>query len=70
MNMPSLSVRLFGTEEPVAPPELLKAGPLTAELEAGNLRYIRYRRPRAAARRLLHRAQQELGHLQSRNLRT
>jgi hypothetical protein len=42
MNTPSLSVRLFGTEEPVAPPELLKAGPLSAELEAGNLRYIRY----------------------------
>jgi hypothetical protein len=40
--MPSLSVRLFGTEEPVAPPVVLKAGPLTAELEAGNLRYIRF----------------------------
>ncbi len=40
--MPSLSVRLFGTEEPVAAPEILRAGPLSAELEAGNLRYIRY----------------------------
>ncbi len=39
---PSLSVRLFGTEEPVAPPVVLRAGPLTAELEAGNLRYIRF----------------------------
>jgi hypothetical protein len=39
---PSLSVRLFGTEEPVEPPRILKAGPLTAELEAGNLRYIRF----------------------------
>ena len=39
---PSLSVRLFGTEEPLAPPQMLQAGPLTAELEAGNLRYIRY----------------------------
>lgn len=39
---PSLSIRLFGTEEPVSPPEILQAGPLTAELEAGNLRYIRY----------------------------
>jgi len=39
---PSLSIRLFGTEEPVSPPEILIAGPLTAELEAGNLRYIRY----------------------------
>jgi len=42
MNAPSLSVRLFGTEEPVTPPQMLRAGPLTAELEAGNLRYIRY----------------------------
>ena len=40
--LPSLSVRLFGTEEPVEAPRLLKAGPLSAELEAGNLRYIRY----------------------------
>ena len=39
---PSLSIRLFGTEEPVAAPDILQAGPLTAELEAGNLRYIRY----------------------------
>jgi hypothetical protein len=38
-----MSVRLFGTEESVAPPKLLHAGPLSAELEAGNLRYIRYR---------------------------
>ncbi len=38
---PSRAVRLFGTEEPVTPPELLRAGPLTCELEAGNLRYIR-----------------------------
>src|SRR2546421_331066 len=42
MSEPSLSVRLFGTEEPVSPPEILAAGPLTAELEAGNLRYIRF----------------------------
>ncbi|HWL57600.1 MAG TPA: hypothetical protein VNQ78_13145 [Paracoccus sp. (in: a-proteobacteria)] len=40
---PSLAIRLFGTDEPVAPPRLLRAGPLSAELEAGNLRYIRYR---------------------------
>ncbi len=39
----SLAVRLYGTEEPVEPPRILRAGPLTAELEAGNLRYIRYR---------------------------
>src|SRR5690606_6076238 len=40
--LPSKAVRLYGTDEPVPPPRLLKAGPLTAELEAGNLRYIRY----------------------------
>jgi hypothetical protein len=33
---------LYGTEEPVAPPRVLRAGPLSAELESGNLRYIRY----------------------------
>ena len=39
---PSLAVRLYGTEEEVSPPRVLRAGRLTAELEAGNLRYIRY----------------------------
>jgi hypothetical protein len=39
---PSRSLRLFGTDQPVTPPRVLKAGPLTAELEAGNLRYIRF----------------------------
>ncbi|WP_374368398.1 hypothetical protein [Dongia sp.] len=39
---PTLAVKLFGTEEAVTPPRLLAAGKLTAELEAGNLRYIRY----------------------------
>src|ERR1700679_2929328 len=39
---PSRSVRLFGTEEAVEPPRLLTAGPLTAEFEGGNLRYIRF----------------------------
>ena len=39
---PSRSVRLFGTDQAVTPPRVLKAGPLTAELEAGNLRYIRF----------------------------
>ena len=40
---PSRAIALFGTEEPVAPPKMLRAGPLTAELENGNLRYVRYR---------------------------
>src|SRR5436309_13300688 len=41
-NEPSLPVRLFGTDEPVIKPEILSAGPLTAELDAGNLRHIRF----------------------------
>ena len=41
MSAPSRAVMLFGTEEAVTPPQLLRAGPLTCELEAGNLRYIR-----------------------------
>src|SRR5919106_3409824 len=40
-SAPSRAVILFGTEEPVVPPKMLRAGPLTCELEAGNLRYIR-----------------------------
>lgn len=34
--------RLYGTSEPPAPSRILKAGPLTARLEGGNLRYIRF----------------------------
>ncbi|MBN9025395.1 MAG: hypothetical protein J0H20_07230, partial [Rhizobiales bacterium] len=41
-NAPSLAVRLFGTDEPVAPLRILRAGALTAELDTGNLRHIRY----------------------------
>jgi hypothetical protein len=33
---------LTGTDEAVAPPLVLRAGPLTAEFEAGGLRYIRF----------------------------
>jgi D-apionolactonase len=40
---PSRAIMLFGTAQPVAPPKTLRAGPLSAELENGNLRYIRYR---------------------------
>jgi hypothetical protein len=39
---PSRHIRLFGTEQLVPPPRMLRAGELTAELEAGNLRYIRF----------------------------
>lgn len=42
--MTDLSSKLmrFGTEEPVAEPLLLQAGALSAELEDGNLRYVRF----------------------------
>jgi hypothetical protein len=42
-NVISDSIRLYGTDETVEPPRIFQAGPLTAEFEAGNLRYIRYR---------------------------
>ncbi len=38
---PTRTIRLFGTDEPPAPTRILRAGPLSAEFEAGNLRYIR-----------------------------
>jgi hypothetical protein len=39
---PSRPVRLFGTEEPIVEPIMLQVGQLSAELEDGNLRYIRF----------------------------
>ena len=36
------ALALYGTEEEVAAPRILTAGKLTAELEAGNLRYVRW----------------------------
>ncbi|MFQ6554208.1 hypothetical protein AAD018_017840 [Aestuariibius insulae] len=42
MSNPSRAIALYGTEEAVPAPRLLTAGKLTAELEAGNLRYIRW----------------------------
>ena len=36
------SIRLYGTDEFVEAPRILQAGPLSAELDAGNLRHIRY----------------------------
>ncbi|WEK50149.1 MAG: hypothetical protein P0Y66_21245 [Candidatus Kaistia colombiensis] len=41
-DAPSLAIRLFGTDEPVTPLRILRAGALTAELDTGNLRHIRY----------------------------
>ncbi|MGH6944453.1 MAG: hypothetical protein ACREH6_09565, partial [Geminicoccaceae bacterium] len=41
-DAPSRRVALFGTEERVAPPKTFRAGPLTAELDQGNLRYLRF----------------------------
>jgi len=42
MSIAPLNICLYGTEEPVAAPKLLHAGNLSAELEAGNLRHVRY----------------------------
>ena len=42
VEIPSLAVCLYGTDEPVDAPVILTAGPLSAELESGNLRYIRF----------------------------
>ena len=39
---PSREIKLFGTGEPSAESRVLRAGPLSAELDAGNLRYIHY----------------------------
>ncbi|CAN5734928.1 hypothetical protein BH23PSE1_BH23PSE1_04360 [soil metagenome] len=39
---PTRAIRLYGTEESVDPPRLLRTARLTAEFEAGNLRYIRF----------------------------
>ena len=41
-NPPSREIRLFGTDEHAAQSRILRAGPLSVELDAGNLRYIRY----------------------------
>ena len=40
-HAPSRAVALFGTEEKVTPRKTLRAGPLTCELDGGNLRYVR-----------------------------
>ena len=42
MTAPLRSIALYGTDEEPTPPRVLRAGPLSAELEAGNLRYIRW----------------------------
>lgn len=39
---PSREIKLFGTDEPVAESRVLRAGPLSAEFDAGSLRYIRH----------------------------
>ncbi len=40
--MPSSLIKRFGTEEPPGETRLLRAGPLSVELDGGNLRYVRY----------------------------
>jgi hypothetical protein len=42
MNEQARATLLYGTEEPAPPPRLLRAGALTAELDAGNLRAVRF----------------------------
>jgi len=42
MSPPSRAIALYGTDEPVSPSRTLRAGALSAELQAGNLRYIRW----------------------------
>lgn len=39
---PSRAVMLYGTDEPAAQARILNAGPVSAEFDAGNLRYIRF----------------------------
>ena len=39
---PSRAVKLFGTDESIETPRVLQAGPLSAEFESGNLRYIKF----------------------------
>ena len=41
MSEPTRSIKLYGTDQPTVEPRVLKAGALSAELEAGNLRQIR-----------------------------
>lgn len=41
-TVPSDAIKLFGTDEPPAETRLLTAGPLSAELDGGNLRYVRF----------------------------
>src|SRR5260370_42568344 len=41
-ELPSRGIRLYGTDEPVTSPRVLRAGALSVEFEAGNLRYIRF----------------------------
>ncbi len=41
--VPSREIRLFGTDQPVEPPVVLTAGELSAELDSGGLRYVRFR---------------------------
>lgn len=41
MSEPTRNIKLYGTDQPIVEPRVLKAGALSAELEAGNLRHIR-----------------------------
>lgn len=41
LSSPSLAIKLYGTDEPVVPMQLLTAGPLTAQFDQGALRFIK-----------------------------
>jgi hypothetical protein len=58
-----------GTEQLVPPPQILRAGELTAELEGGNLRYIRFGN-RDDPGDLFRCPVQKLGHLRSNHHRS
>lgn len=40
-QIPTDPIKFYGTDQPVTPPRLLRAGALTAEFDAGSLRHIR-----------------------------
>ena len=63
----SRAIKLSGTDVPDGKKRTLTAGPITAMLDNGALRYIRYQRRRGAARHRLPGARQELGHLCARD---
>ena len=67
---PSRAVKLCGTEEIDPPSRKLAAGPLTVELENGQLRYVALRRRRGASRHSLSGSRRELGNIHAADQRS